>query len=51
MYWHRVGHPSDFEKQAIESRPCPQCGAYTLTCRDPKPPARRTQRGGTRAAA
>jgi hypothetical protein len=21
-----------YERQALESRPCPHCGAYTLTC-------------------
>jgi hypothetical protein len=26
---------SDFEQQAIESCPCPRCGAYTLCCQHP----------------
>jgi len=33
--WHRVGNLSEYERQAVESRPCPCCGAYTLTCREP----------------
>jgi hypothetical protein len=24
----------DYERQAIESRPCPHCAAYTLACAD-----------------
>jgi hypothetical protein len=23
-----------YEQQAMESRPCPHCGAYTLSCQD-----------------
>ncbi|HWY87691.1 MAG TPA: hypothetical protein VNX28_13245 [Gemmataceae bacterium] len=25
-----------YEQQAMESRPCPHCGAYTLCCQDLK---------------
>jgi hypothetical protein len=25
-----------YEQQAMESRPCPHCGAYTLSCQDLK---------------
>jgi len=25
---------SDYERQARESCPCPQCGAYSLSCRE-----------------
>jgi rRNA maturation endonuclease Nob1 len=25
-----------YERQALESRPCPHCGSYTLSCNDPK---------------
>ena len=33
--WQRAGNWSAFEQEAIESRPCPHCGAYTL--RSPEP--------------
>jgi hypothetical protein len=36
LRWMRPGVVSDYERQAIESRPCPCCGAYTLTCPTPK---------------
>lgn len=32
--WPRVGQFSDYERESIESRPCPGCGLYTLTCRE-----------------
>lgn len=32
--WTLASHFSVYEQQAIESRPCPHCAAYTLTCRD-----------------
>ena len=55
IQWHRVGKASEFECQSIESRPCPQCGGYTLTCREAKPQsgprAGRTSRPGVRASA
>ena len=52
--WKRTGGLSDYERQALESRPCPVCGAYTLTCSDPRPnPTLREKRaaGRTRRAA
>ncbi len=30
---------SIYERQALESRPCPHCGAYTLSCHEPLKPA------------
>ena len=33
--WNLVGHWSEYERQAIESRPCPECGAYTLSSPEP----------------
>ena len=40
--WTIFGCWSDYERQAVESRPCPECGAYTLASPEPKPlPARR----------
>jgi uncharacterized protein CbrC (UPF0167 family) len=27
---------SIYAQQALESRPCPHCGAYTLTCQRPE---------------
>ncbi|HEY1187594.1 MAG TPA: hypothetical protein VGE74_08040 [Gemmata sp.] len=48
--WKRTGGLSDYERQAIESRPCPGCGAYTLSCSEPRPkPARRETREAVRA--
>ena len=45
LTWKRTGGLSDYERQAIESRPCPGCGAYTLSCSDPRTtPARRKTR-------
>ena len=41
MKWFRVGACSAYERQAIESRPCPGCGLYTMTCTPPKPAAGR----------
>jgi hypothetical protein len=43
--WHRAGVVAEYERQAIESRPCPGCGLYTLACREPKPAARKGRRG------
>ncbi len=32
------GELSLYERQAVESRPCPYCGAYTLRCQEvPQP--------------
>ncbi|MBY0456915.1 MAG: hypothetical protein K2V38_06230 [Gemmataceae bacterium] len=45
LSWKRAAEPSDYEQQALESRPCPGCGAYTLRCSRPQPhPARRSRR-------
>lgn len=33
--WNLVGHWSEYERQAIESRPCPKCGAYHLSSPEP----------------
>lgn len=33
--WSVVGQLSFYERQAMEARPCPKCGAYTLTCEEP----------------
>lgn len=41
LRWPRVENVTDYEQQAIESRPCPYCGAYTLSCTAPTPAARR----------
>ncbi len=44
--WDRVGNYSEYERQAVESRPCPGCGGYTLVCREPQPrPATRRAAG------
>jgi hypothetical protein len=41
--WTAPGGGSVYERQAVEACPCPDCGAYTLCCRDPQlaaaPPA------------
>jgi hypothetical protein len=36
--WNLVGSFSEYERQAIESRPCPKCGAYTLSSPEPTKP-------------
>ena len=41
--WPRLGEFSEYEREAIESRPCPRCGAYTLSCSGAEPV--RTRRG------
>ncbi len=43
-----MGGASDYERQSIESHPCPACGAYTLSCstpsaRQPVPKQRRRE--------
>jgi hypothetical protein len=38
--WKLVGHWSHYEREAIESRPCPACGAYALASPEPKQPVR-----------
>jgi hypothetical protein len=38
--WTAANAFSAYEQQAVESCPCPDCGAYTLCCRDgPEGPA------------
>jgi hypothetical protein len=32
--WSIACNISIYERQAMESRPCPHCGAYTLSCQD-----------------
>ncbi|MCZ2343709.1 MAG: hypothetical protein LC104_18225 [Bacteroidales bacterium] len=39
--WTRTGTSSIYEQQAVESRPCPQCGAYTLRTAEMRPVLRR----------
>jgi hypothetical protein len=40
--WKVVGNWSDYEREAMESRPCPHCAAYTLSSPEPTPkPTRR----------
>lgn len=34
--WKLAGHWSHYEREAIESRPCPCCGAYTLVSLEPQ---------------
>ncbi len=34
--WKLNGNWSEYERQAIESRPCPNCSAYTLSSPEPK---------------
>lgn len=50
LNWVRPAGVGDYERAAIESRPCPRCGAYTLTCVEPKPlkGRRRTTAGAVR---
>jgi hypothetical protein len=33
--WTVANTFSIYEQQAVESCPCPHCGAYTLCCHDP----------------
>ena len=50
LSWVRAGGGvSDYERQAIESRPCPCCGAYTLACPEPGPAAPARRKNRTRA--
>jgi len=35
--WPLVGNWSEYERQSIESRPCPECDAYTLCSPEPEP--------------
>gem|GEM_PF-6053303 len=36
--WPIVGNWSEYERQEIESRPCPKCAAYTLSSPEPGKP-------------
>ena len=40
---------SVYEQQAVESCPCPHCGAYTLCCREPDELAHVSHRHAARA--
>lgn len=33
--WTLVGNWSEYEREAIESRPCPKCQSYTLSSPEP----------------
>jgi hypothetical protein len=35
LAWTVAGGFSVYEQQAVESSPCPHCGAYTLCCHRP----------------
>jgi hypothetical protein len=45
LNWVRAGGLTDYEQQALESRPCPACGAYTLTCTEGRKATARRARG------
>jgi hypothetical protein len=36
--WSTANAFTVYEQQSIESRPCPACWAYTLSCREPEAP-------------
>lgn len=36
--WTLAGNWSDYEREQIESRPCPCCSAYTLMSPEPRKP-------------
>jgi hypothetical protein len=38
-----------YEQQALESRPCPRCGAYTLCCHEPEALVGAGERSGDRS--
>ncbi|QEL15246.1 hypothetical protein PX52LOC_02161 [Limnoglobus roseus] len=42
--WTLVGIWSEYEREAIESRPCPKCQSYTLSSPEPAATARKTIR-------
>jgi hypothetical protein len=42
--WAIVADTTVYERQSIESRPCPACGAYTLCCPEPSEPRRKRPR-------
>jgi hypothetical protein len=35
--WPRTVTLSVYERESLESRPCPRCAAYTLSCHKPVP--------------
>lgn len=39
--WKLTGNWSVYEREAVESRPCPCCGSYTLQSPEPKAAVRR----------
>jgi adenine-specific DNA methylase len=39
--WMLAGNWSAYEREAVESRPCPACGAYTLKSPEPEKKATR----------
>ncbi len=41
--WDLEGFWSEYERQEIESRPCPCCGSYTLKSPEPKAPKHRSR--------
>jgi len=52
--WRLAGHWSAYEQEAVESRPCPHCDAYTLSSPDPTTapaPRRRAPRVGRQTLA
>lgn len=44
LEWKRSGPLTDYEQLAMESRPCPVCGSYTLCCQPTPPQTPRRQR-------
>ncbi|MGL6073092.1 MAG: hypothetical protein ACRC8S_02905 [Fimbriiglobus sp.] len=34
-----TGNWSEYERESLESRPCPTCQAYTLSCPEPTAPS------------
>lgn len=44
--WPLAGNWSVYEREAIESRPCPNCGAYTLKSPEPKPTPKARRKPG-----
>jgi hypothetical protein len=47
--WAIVTGATVYERQTMESRPCPSCGAYTLSCPEPAAAASRKRRGAKSA--
>jgi hypothetical protein len=47
--WAIVGAATVYERQSIESQPCPACGAYTLCCPEPVDGTPRRPRRGKRS--